>query len=77
MENEKLVNWMNVAGYSNAVLATKLGVGREVVWAYAVGKRPISDKFKWLFAQHFGVEAASQVFGLDITISPEPEPVTK
>lgn len=67
---EKLSEWMRVNGYSHADLAKMLGMERTIVWAYATGKRPVSPRFKWLFAQRFGATAAATVFDLDLSPSP-------
>lgn len=67
----RLLRWMKAHGYSNATLGEALGVGREVVWAYVSGRRPVSSRFKWLFASRFGGGAAAEVFDLELSSMPE------
>jgi hypothetical protein len=58
-----LKNWMDEHGYTNRALAEKLGLSYEYIYKMAVSEsKPISDRFKYLFIQHFGYDEATKVF---------------
>lgn len=55
--------WMEQQGLTNGQVAKKTGYSREQVWRLATGERPITEGFKWRFAETFGIDTALAVFG--------------
>lgn len=61
--NENLRDWMNRNEMSNTQVAKRMGIGRELVWRFVTGERPVTERFKWRFVETFGIDAAIEVFG--------------
>mgnify|MGYP005858787231 CR=1 FL=1 len=59
---KKLDAWMTSQGYTDRMLAERLGVDPSYVWYIRNGKRNLSDAFRWKFATQFGVQFANRLF---------------
>ena len=57
-----LAEWMEHNGFTNRTLAGELGFTYDLLYAVTNGKRPISDGFRWRFAQRFGWDVAQSIF---------------
>ena len=74
--NENLKTWLEKQNITQAELAKRLGHSFEYVNRVVNGKMPITDAFRWRFAQAFGFDVAEQLFGDggDADVSPSAQP---
>ncbi len=70
--SDNLQKWMKAQGLTAPQVARRMGYDRVLVWRFATGERPISDGFKWRFAETFGSDTAAQVFNAPELHTPEP-----
>jgi hypothetical protein len=64
-DRERLLRWMQEKGFDLDSLALVTDDSFSNLYLMLVSQknaRPISDKFKWRFAQHFGWEEATKIF---------------
>ena len=71
--NENLKTWLEKQNITQAELAKRLGHSFEYVNRVVNGKMPITDAFRWRFAQAFGFDVAEQLFGDGERAEAEPE----
>jgi len=62
-ERKRLLAWLEKQKMPQAELARQLGFSEIYVWKISSGDKPITDAFKWRFAQTFGFDVAEQLFG--------------
>jgi len=72
---ERLAGWMAEQELSNPGLAEHLGLHRSYVYMIAQGQRPITNTFRWRFAEVFGHELAQTMFANGATEEETPEAV--
>ena len=61
--NKLLVEWMERNAYTNRTLADSLGFTYDLLYKVTSGERPVSEGFRWRFAQRFGWNEAVAIFG--------------
>ena len=59
---KRLDAWMMLEGYTDRTLAEALGIDNTYVWYIRHGKKPVTDMFKWRFAERFGFELTNRLF---------------
>lgn len=57
-----LSSWMADQKLSDRQVAEALGFDPSYVWYVRNGKRPVSDAFRWRFAEKYGYKAAYDLF---------------
>jgi len=62
---KRLDAWMMLGGYTDRTLAEAIGVDPSYVWYIRKGKRPVTDRFRWRFAEKFGFDEAKKLFDVE------------
>lgn len=62
MNSEQLNAWMHANGHTNTTLATAMGYSYEYIYKLTQGERPVTEGFRWRFAQTFGWDEAQRLF---------------
>lgn len=61
--HESLRRWMEEKNLSPTELSDQIGVSKYLVYLVLRNERPITDGFRWKFAQVYGWTVANQVLG--------------
>lgn len=62
MDSAHLITWMQSVGHTNSSLAVAMGYSYEYIYKLTAGERPVTEGFRWRFAQKFGWQEAERVF---------------
>jgi len=63
MDNNRLASWMEITKTTDRMLADKLAVDRSYICLLRLGKRPVTDAFRWRFATVYGFEMTVNLLG--------------
>ena len=55
--------WLQVEGLTDREIAEALAIDPSYAWMIRNGRKPISDSFKWRFAEVYGFALAAKLFG--------------
>jgi transcriptional regulator with XRE-family HTH domain len=56
--NKRFARWIEGSLMSDTEVADKIGVDRHYIYMMRTGRTPISDSFRWRFAQVYGYDFA-------------------